>query len=87
MSASSPKNPTRNINRNAACVGQNPMRRDHIERLLTPDDLAAMLAIPRLQVIRQAKRGNIPAIKIGKTWRFRLSSIEAWLTDKEKRDS
>jgi len=57
-----------------------------IEQLLTPGDVAAMLAIPRLQVIRQARLWSIPAIKIGKTWRFRKSSIDAWLTDKEKRD-
>jgi excisionase family DNA binding protein len=62
------------------------MTPDHIEQLLTPDDLAAMLAIPRLQLIRLAKRGIIPALKIGKTWRFRSSTIEAWLTAKEKRD-
>jgi len=54
-----------------------------LQRLLTPDDVAVMLGIPRLQVIRQARLGNIPAIKIGKAWRFRLSAVEAWLAEKE----
>jgi excisionase family DNA binding protein len=41
------------------------------ESLLTPDDLAELLGVPRLFIIKQSHAGKIPAIKIGKTWRFR----------------
>jgi excisionase family DNA binding protein len=40
-----------------------------------------MLGTPRLYVVRQAKLGKIPAIKVGKAWRFRLSTIEVRIPD------
>jgi excisionase family DNA binding protein len=54
------------------------------ERLLTPDDLAALLCVSRLFVIKKAAQGKIPAIKIGKVWRFRRSTIDRWLAEQEK---
>jgi len=53
--------------------------------LMTPEEVASMLGTPRLYVVRQAKLGKIPAIKVGKAWRFRLSTIEAWLASNERR--
>jgi excisionase family DNA binding protein len=53
------------------------------ERLLTPDDLAELLGTSRISIIRQSGAGKIPAIKIGKAWRFRRSSIDRWLAEKE----
>jgi excisionase family DNA binding protein len=52
---------------------------------MTPEEAASMLGTPRLYVVRQAKLGKIPAIKVGKAWRFRLSTIEAWLASNERR--
>jgi excisionase family DNA binding protein len=57
------------------------------QKLLTPEDVAGMLGTSRLFVMRQARIGEIPAIKVGKVWRFRLSTIEAWLTSKERSTS
>src|SRR5579872_5369575 len=37
--------PDNNIARYASCFGENPVTRDHMERLLTPDDITVMLAI------------------------------------------
>jgi excisionase family DNA binding protein len=53
------------------------------ERLLTPDDLAELLGFPRLFIIKQSHAGKIPAIKIGKAWRFRRRSIDRWLAENE----
>lgn len=55
-----------------------------LEKLLTPEDVAELLGRPRLFVIRQARNGDIPAIKLGKAWRFRRSAIETWLAKKER---
>jgi excisionase family DNA binding protein len=55
-----------------------------MEKLLTPDDVADLLGKPRLFVIRQARDGSIPAIKLGRAWRFRRSTIEEWLAKKEQ---
>ena len=53
------------------------------EQLLTPDDLAELLGVPRPFIIKQSHAGKIPAIKIGKAWRFRRSSIDRWLAGNE----
>jgi excisionase family DNA binding protein len=54
-----------------------------VPRLMTPDDVAELLGIPRLTVMRLARAGKIPSIKIGKVYRFRPTTIEAWLTEQE----
>ena len=54
------------------------------ERLLTPEEVAALLGMSRLFVIRQTRLGKIPAIKIGKVWRFRPTTLQLWLSEQEK---
>ena len=56
-----------------------------VQRLLTPDDLALMLGVSRLQVIRQSRAGKIPSLKLGKAYRYRATSIDAWLAEQEAR--
>jgi len=51
---------------------------------MTPDDVAAMLNITRVQVIRQSRAGKLPAIHIGKCYRYRLESLQVWLDKQEK---
>jgi excisionase family DNA binding protein len=55
------------------------------DKLLTPEDVATMLGTSRLFVVRQARIRKIPGIKIGKVWRFRLSTLQLWLSDKENK--
>lgn len=50
------------------------------ERLSTPDEIADYLSVSSAWVQEQARSGDIPAIKLGRYWRFRMSEIEAWLT-------
>ena len=54
------------------------------QQLMTPDDLASLLGVPRPLVIKKAAQGKIPGIKLGKAWRFRASSIDAWLREQEQ---
>jgi excisionase family DNA binding protein len=51
---------------------------------MTPDDVAAMLGISRVSVIRQSRAGRLPAIHIGKCYRYRLESLQAWLEKRER---
>jgi excisionase family DNA binding protein len=46
--------------------------------LLTADDLAARWQVSKAHVYRLAREGRIPTVPIGRYYRFRLSSIEAW---------
>ena len=52
------------------------------EPLVTPDEVASYLSVSEAWVAEQARAGAIPAIKLGRYWRFRLSEVEAWLTSK-----
>lgn len=52
-------------------------------KLLTPDDVAALISVERVTVIRLARAGKIPSLKIGKVIRFRPSTIEAWMAEQE----
>ena len=49
-----------------------------VQPLLTPEEVARILSLTRLQVIRQSRAGRIPAVRIGKVWRYRPESIRAW---------
>jgi len=49
------------------------------KEFLTPDDLAAILAIARATVYRLIARRQIAFIKIGGSLRFRRSDVEKYL--------
>jgi excisionase family DNA binding protein len=50
------------------------------DSLITAEEVAAYLAVSEAWVAEQARAGEIPAIKLGRYWRFRMSEIEEWLT-------
>ena len=53
------------------------------EPLMTADQVAALLAVPRSSVYEYARRrhGRLPSIVVGRHRRFYRSDLEAWLTD------
>jgi two-component system response regulator (stage 0 sporulation protein F) len=51
-----------------------------MEQLLTPQELAKYLKLNHTTIIRKAHKGEIPAIKIGKQFRFDKNQIDKWLT-------
>jgi excisionase family DNA binding protein len=48
------------------------------EPLLTPAQAGAWLRIHPKTAIRMAREGELPALRIGKHWRFRRIDLEAW---------
>jgi excisionase family DNA binding protein len=46
--------------------------------LLTADELAARWKVPTSQVYRQAREGKVPAVRIGRYYRFSIAAIEAY---------
>lgn len=52
------------------------------ERLATSEEVAEALCVSPAWVQEQARAGGIPAIKLGRHWRFRMSEVEAWLTSR-----
>ena len=62
-------------------------RNDHqtvADPLLDANDAAAVLKISAYTVRQRARRREIPAIRLGKFWRFRRSSLDAWIADQER---
>lgn len=50
-----------------------------MDQLLTPRELAGYLRLNQTTVIRKAMKGEIPAIRVGKQFRFDKNQIDRWL--------
>ena len=48
--------------------------------VLTVMDVAKMLSLSPMTIYRLAKKGEIPAVKVGRCWRFTKEAIEKWLS-------
>jgi excisionase family DNA binding protein len=53
--------------------------------VLTALELASYLRIHPTTVYKLAKRGELPAFKVGGDWRFDRASIESWLESRKNR--
>jgi excisionase family DNA binding protein len=53
------------------------------EHFLTTDELLDYLHINLRTVYRMIKLGTLPAVRIGRQWRFRKHEIDAWLAANE----
>ena len=49
------------------------------EQLMSIKDVADFLQLNETTIYSWAQQGNLPGFKLGRTWRFRPSEIEAWL--------
>jgi excisionase family DNA binding protein len=47
--------------------------------ILTIEELAVYLKIPKSTLYKLVREGKIPAQKIGRHWRFRKAAIDNWL--------
>lgn len=52
---------------------------DPQDEILTLDDVALYLKAGKRTVYRLAQKGEIPAFKLGGTWRFRRSDLDRWI--------
>lgn len=64
-------------------VGQQSRRpmTDIDSEILTLDEVAAYLKAGKRTVYRLAQKGEIPAFKLGGTWRFRRSELDSWIAN------
>ena len=49
--------------------------------VLTIEELAAYLKIPKSTLYKIVREGKIPSQKIGRHWRFRKEAINRWLEE------
>ena len=50
------------------------------DEVLTIDELAGYLRMPKSTLYKLAREGSIPCQKVGKHWRFHKSAIDGWLS-------
>ena len=53
------------------------------DEILTAEEVCSYLKLPRSSLYLLARSKKIPAIRIGKHWRFRKERITAWLLEQE----
>ena len=53
-----------------------------IEALLTSKEASQILKIHPKVLERMAKRGEVPALKVGKFWRYRATTLDAWINSR-----
>ena len=53
-----------------------PLTRNDV---LTAAEVADLVKVPRSTIYEMARRGTIPAHRIGRAWRFIRQEIEEWL--------
>ncbi len=53
--------------------------------VLTVDELAEYLKIPKSTLYKLAQEGKVPGQKVGRHWRFRKEAIDRWLDETEER--
>ncbi len=52
-----------------------------MQKIMTVDQVARYLGVVPDTIYRRARRGEIPAVKMGKVWRFPKATLEKWLND------
>jgi excisionase family DNA binding protein len=57
------------------------------EVFLTTEEVLAYLQVNLRTVYRLIKAGKIPAVRVGRQWRFRKRDIDAWLDSQRSRSS
>ncbi len=55
------------------------LRVDRFAAMMTVQDVARYLRVHTITVYRMVQRGRIPAIRVGRVWRFRKDHIDRWL--------
>ena len=52
-------------------------------KLFTLAEIADLLRVNKITVYRMAKKGAIPALKVGRQWRFEKKLIQNWLQSQQ----
>ena len=61
----------------------NPLKRrlSQVPEIMRTKELAAYLKLHEITVCKYAAEGKIPAIRIGRVWRFDKNAIDDWISE------
>ncbi|MDR7420066.1 MAG: helix-turn-helix domain-containing protein [Armatimonadota bacterium] len=51
--------------------------------IMTVEEVARYLRVHAMTVYRLIQRGELPAVRVGRSWRFRKDQIDLWWDDRE----
>jgi excisionase family DNA binding protein len=57
------------------------------DEVLTIEELASYLKIPKSTLYKLVREGKVPCQKIGRHWRFRRGAIDHWLAESHTGDA
>ena len=55
--------------------------------LMTIDELAKYLRMKKVTIYKHAQEGKMPGFKVGSKWRFKKSTVDKWIADKEQENN
>jgi excisionase family DNA binding protein len=55
--------------------------------ILTVKEVAQYLKVNERTIYRLAKKGEIPAFRVGSSWRFKINEIENWMSEQSQENS
>jgi len=56
------------------------------DRFLSIQELCVYLSLKRDSIYRLLKNNDLPGHKVGKSWRFQVSEIDAWIKSGKEKD-
>lgn len=54
---------------------------NNLGEILTIDELASYLKIPKSTLYKLVREAKVPCQKVGRHWRFRKEAIDRWLDE------
>ena len=58
-----------------------------LQRFLTPVEVSESFQVPVRTIQTLARAKKIPALKVGRLWRFRLSDVQRWIESNYRGDA
>lgn len=58
----------------------------HAFTILTVREVAEYLRLSEAKVYRMANDGQLPVVRLGKTWRFRKDLLDEWLAERSRQE-
>ena len=56
------------------------------DKLMTVEQIAEYLQVDEYTIYAWARKGKMPAFKVGRFWRFRTEDIDKWLEEARNKD-
>ena len=55
------------------------MSDERLQRLLTAAEVAERTGVPRWRIYELARQGEMPVVRLGRSFRFSAATVAAWL--------